>query len=168
MKTQRSGDRKPLDVPKVAVRRNERKPTVDAVDRAIIDVLRNDARITNRELAARVGLSPPACLRRLRRLERQRTIRRYTVEVGSEAEPGLVAYVGVRISEHIRTVLTEFESQVRSLESVSQVCQVTGQFDYLLRVEVDDLSGYRRFHTHELAAVPGVAQVTTFVVINEV
>ncbi|MET9860887.1 Lrp/AsnC family transcriptional regulator [Streptomyces smyrnaeus] len=140
---------------------------IDAVDRAIIAVLREDARTTNRRLAARVGLSPPACLRRLRRLERHQVIRRYTVEVGPEAVPGLVAYVGVRISEHARGVLTEFEAQVRSLASVTQVSQVTGQYDYLLRVEVEDLRDYRRFHTHELAAVPGVAQVTTFIVINE-
>jgi Lrp/AsnC family leucine-responsive transcriptional regulator len=167
MTTQRFVPRSGQDVPGVAEARNDRR-LLDDTDRAILRVLRDEARITNRALAERVNLSAPATLRRVRRLEGQGVIRRYTIDVDADAAgPGLVAYVGVRISEHARSVVVAFKQSIKRIESVSQACAITGEFDYLLRVEVDDLAGYRHFHSHELAGLPGVVQVTTFVVIED-
>jgi Lrp/AsnC family leucine-responsive transcriptional regulator len=98
-------------------------------------------------------------------MERQGVIAGYTIVAGRAA--GLVAFVGVRLGGHERALTGNFEEQVIELPAVSSAWHITGSFDYLLRVSVNDLADYRRFHAEQLAAIPGVAQVTTFVVMKE-
>lgn len=140
-------------------------PGLDTIDLAILDHLRANARITNRALAQAVGLSPTPCLRRVQRMERQGVIAGYTIVPGRAA--GMVAFVGVRLGRHERALTRNFEEQVIELPTVDSAWHITGGFDYLLRVSVHDLAEYRRFHAEQLAAIPGVAQVTTFVVMKE-
>ncbi|MFD7155594.1 Lrp/AsnC family transcriptional regulator [Kribbella sp. NPDC059898] len=137
---------------------------MDEVDRAILEALQRDGRISNAELAERVGLSPSPCLRRVRRLEEAGVIRGYRAVIDPAAiGRGLRVIAGVRLVRHARTDVQAFERAVTRLTEVVQTHHVTGNFDYLLQVEVADLPAYESFHANKLADLPGVAAVTSYV-----
>jgi len=137
---------------------------VDEVDRSILAVLERDGRISNAELAARIGLSPSPCLRRVRRLEQSGAIRGYRALVDPGAVGrGLRVFAGVRLIRHARADVVAFERAVVRLPEVVHTHHVTGNYDYLLQVEVADLPAYEAFHANRLAALPGVAAVTSYV-----
>src|SRR5689334_21443633 len=108
---------------------------MDEVDRAILGVLEHDGRISNAELAARVGLSPSPCLRRVQRLEQNGVIRGYRALIDPAAVGrGLRVLAGVRLVRHARADVAAFERGVMKLPGVVYCHHVTGNFDYLLQV----------------------------------
>lgn len=142
---------------------------LDDTDRALLRELRRDARMSIAELARRVQLSASPCQRRLRRLERSGIIRGYTVVVDPDVtETALVAFVGVRLTNHSRPVVQQFQREVVRLPRVRECHHVAGAYDYLLRVEVADLPAYETFHSQDLAALSGIAHVTTFFSMEDV
>jgi Lrp/AsnC family transcriptional regulator, leucine-responsive regulatory protein len=137
---------------------------VDDVDRSILAVLEKHGRISNAELAAKVGLSPSPCLRRVRRLEKTGVIRGYRALIDPVATGrSLRVFVGVRLMRHARADVIAFERAVIKLREVVYSHHVTGNYDYLLQVEVADLPAYEDFHASRLAALPGVGAVTSYV-----
>jgi Lrp/AsnC family transcriptional regulator, leucine-responsive regulatory protein len=139
-------------------------PLVDEVDRSILGVLERHGRISNSELAARVGLSPSPCLRRVRQLEDAGVIRGYRALVDPAAVGrGLRVFAGVRLVRHTRADVVAFEGGVTRLPAVVACHHITGNFDYLLQVEVADLAAYEDFHANQLATLPAVATVTSYV-----
>lgn len=137
---------------------------MDDVDRSILAVLEKDGRISNADLAARVGLSASPCLRRVRRLEETGVIRGYRAQLDPAAVGrGLRVFAGIRLLRHGRTDVVAFERAVISLPEVAHTHHVTGNYDYLLQVEVTDLPAYEDFHANRLATLPGVASVTSYV-----
>lgn len=140
---------------------------MDDIDRSILAVLEQDGRISNADLAARVGLSPSPCLRRVRRLEESGAIRGYRALVDPAAVGrGLRVLAGVRLVRHARADVTAFERAVIGLSEVVQAFHVTGNYDYLLQVEVADLPAYEVFHANRLAGLPGVAMVNSYVTLK--
>ena len=140
---------------------------MDEVDRSILMVLEADGRISNAELAARVGLSASPCLRRVRRMEESGVIRGYRAVVDSGAVGrGLRVFAGVRLTRHVRADVTALERAVTKLSEVAYCHHVTGNFDYLLQIEVADLPAYENFHANRLASLPGVATVTSYVTLK--
>ncbi len=140
---------------------------LDETDREIVRVLRADARISNVELADRVGLSPSPCLRRVRRLEEAGVLLGYRAVVAAEhLDRGLTVWTAVRMRVHERGLVERVEAEVVSLPGVTEVHHLAGDWDYLLRVEVADLSAYDRFTRDVLPRMPGIGHVTSFVVLN--
>ena len=137
---------------------------MDEVDRSILAVLEKHGRISNAELAAEVGLSPSPCLRRVRRLEETGVIRGYRALIDPAAiSRGLRVFVGVRLMRHARADVAAFERAVLQVREVAYSHHVTGNYDYLLQVEVADLPAYEDFHANRLASLPGVAMVNSYV-----
>jgi Lrp/AsnC family leucine-responsive transcriptional regulator len=137
---------------------------MDDVDRAIVAVLENNGRISNAELAAEVGLSPSPCLRRVRRLEETGVIRGYRALINpAVVGRGLRVFVGVRLMRHAQADVSAFERAVVRLPEVVCSHHITGNYDYLLQVEVADLPAYEDFHANRLAGLPGVAAVNSYV-----
>jgi Lrp/AsnC family leucine-responsive transcriptional regulator len=137
---------------------------MDPVDRAILMVLEQHGRISNAELADRVGLSASPCLRRVRRLEDAGVIRGYRAVIDpSSIGRGLRVFAGVRLARHVQAEVAAFEHAVMRLPEVAQCHHVTGNYDYLLQIEVADLPAYEDFHANHLAALPGIAAVTSYV-----
>jgi len=127
-------------------------------------VLEKHGRINNADLAARVGLSPSPCLRRVRRLEETGVIRGYRALIDPAAVGrSLRVFAGVRLVRHARAEVAAFERAVIRLPEVVNTHHVTGHYDYLLHVEVADLPAYEDFHANRLANLPGVAAVTSYV-----
>ncbi len=137
---------------------------MDDVDRSILAVLEAHGRISNAELADRVGLSASPCLRRVRRLEETGVIRGYRAMIDPAAVGrSLRVFAGVRLLRHSRRDVVAFERAVVRLPEVVYSHHVTGNYDYLLQVEVADLPAYEDFHANRLASLPGVAAVTSYV-----
>ena len=127
-----------------------RMQTLDKLDRQILRSLQADGRATYDQLAAQVGLSPSAVLRRVKRLEDLRVIDRYVAMVNPEAVGlGLTAYITVRLEKHLeshkRSPMDLFRASVQTWPEVVECAALTGEMDYLLRVLVADMAHYSRF-----------------------
>ncbi|MGC9368313.1 MAG: Lrp/AsnC family transcriptional regulator [Paracoccaceae bacterium] len=142
-------------------------PEIDKICRQILRELMRDGRISNLELADRVGLSPSACLRRVQDLERRGVIRGYRAVVDPAATGGgFTAYVAVGLSEHTKASQEAFERAIARAPEVRECHNVTGAVEYLLRIEVPDLAAYKQFHTEVLGTLPQVTAITSYVVMD--
>jgi DNA-binding Lrp family transcriptional regulator len=142
---------------------------LDKYDRAILEALQQDGRISNVHLAAKVNLSESACLRRVRALEDEGYIDRYVALV-NQSRVGLGGNVLVHIGLHReeQSELAAFEAAVRNIPEVMECYLMTGEFDYLLRVVVADMADFERLHKEALTRLPGVARVNSSVAIRTV
>ena len=136
------------------------EPTLDRIDRRIVDALQRDGRLANNELAAQVNLSPSPCLRRVRSLEEAGVIKRYVALV-DPAKVGLhmLAYVSVKLEKKGQMPAEDFASAVDTWSEVTECYSMTGDMDYLLRVQVEDLDHFSRFIMGKLLKQSGVADV---------
>ncbi len=133
---------------------------LDAIDRRILEALQGDARLTNVELAGKVGLSPSPCLRRVRMLEKGGIIQGYHAALDRNAVGlGLTVFVGIRVERHHEETATAFRTSVQSLPEVYSCHLVSGESDFLLQVVVPDLASYERFLSGTLLRLPGVIDI---------
>lgn len=140
---------------------------MDDINRRILRELQSDGRITNAELAQKVGLSASACLRRVQELEKSGVIAGYRAVVNRAAMgSGFIAYVAVGLSEHHKRNQRNFEKAMAAAPQVRECHNVTGAIEYILRVEVEDLVAYKHFHTEVLGQVPEVASITSYIVMG--
>jgi len=138
---------------------------IDAKDRQILRELSNDGRISNLDLATRVALSPSACLRRVQALESAGVINGYRAVLDpAQMGVGFTAYLTVGLNEHSKHAQEAFERAISRSPEVRECHNITGNVEYLLRVEAADLVAYKRFHTDVLGDIPQVATITTHVV----
>ena len=139
----------------------------DQINQHILRELSRDGRISNLELADRVGLSPSACLRRVQELEREGIITGYRAVLDRQAMgAGFVTYIGVGLGEHTQEAQKAFERAMDAAPEVVECHNITGNIEYLLRVECPDLPSYQRFHTDILGTSPYVTAITTYVVMG--
>ncbi|MFY9212295.1 MAG: Lrp/AsnC family transcriptional regulator [Aestuariivita sp.] len=139
----------------------------DRINEQILQELSRDGRISNLELAERVGLSPSACLRRVQDLERSGVILGYRAVVNPAARGvGFAAYVGVGLNEHSKQAQLKFERAMARAPEVVECHNITGTIEYLLRVECADLAAYKTFHTDVLGTVQHVNAITSYVVMG--
>jgi len=140
---------------------------IDAIDRRILRELTTDGRVSNVELARRVGLSPSACLRRVQELERSGVIKGYRAVIDREAlGTGFVAFITVGLSDHSKASQTAFEQSIARAPEVLECHSITGTVEYLLRVEVANLAAYKAFHTDVLGTLPQVNSLISYVVMS--
>ena len=140
---------------------------IDEISQRILRELVADGRISNIELADRVGLSPSACLRRVQDLERSGVIKGYRALLDPGAMGiGFTAYMTVGLSDHSKASQEAFERSVARAPEVRECHNVTGSVEYLLRIEVADLADYKHFHTDVLGALPQVKSITSYVVME--
>src|SRR5207248_371340 len=141
---------------------NDPLSSVDAVDRALLGVVAEDARITNQRLAERVGVAPSTALARLRSLRSRGVVRGFHAEVDLAAlgRP-LQAMIAVRLAVHAREEIEAFTRAVRALPGVLMVFHLTGVTDYLVWVAAADAQDLREFVVDHLATHPSVAHAET-------
>ena len=145
------------------------KIALDAIDFRILDSLQENAGRTNAELAARVGLSPSPCLRRVRLLEAAGIIQKYVALVDREAIGlGLTVFVEVRLELKKQRAAEDFENSVRQFSEVMECHIVAGDYDYLLRVVLRDMADFRRFVMTRLLKLSNVASTRSSFSVGEV
>lgn len=138
---------------------------LDKIDRTILRELERDGRLTNIELARKVGLSTSACLRRVQGLERNGTILGYRAIINRDAVGnGFVVMVAVGLSRHLKSDQVEFERAMANAPEVRECHSISGTIEYMLRIEVADLAAYKHFHTEVLGTVPQVSSITSYIV----
>ena len=143
------------------------KLTLDAIDRRIIAELQADARLSNVELANKVGLSPSPCLRRVKRLEREGYIEGYRAALRRDRVGlGFSVFLGVKIEGHANERALKFEEAVIAMPEVIACHLVSGDADYLLEVVVPDLDHYQRFLVGKLLNLAIVREVRSNVAIQ--
>ncbi|WP_116050800.1 Lrp/AsnC family transcriptional regulator [Amycolatopsis palatopharyngis] len=135
---------------------------MDRTDRAIIEQLRQDGRLSNTDLADRVGLTPAPCLRRVRRLEQAGVITGYHAHVDpNQIGRAFEVIVNVDLAVKDRATVARFESDVASFDEVIEFRRMFGLPDYFLRVATADLASFERFVTTRLEDTPGIARVVS-------
>lgn len=132
----------------------------DRVTDIILRHLQQDGRLTNAELAQRIGLSPSACLRRVKLLEQTGVIQGYRAIVDRNATHSMATViVQITLERQTEECLERFEKSVRNCPEVKECYLMTGDADYLLRVEARNMSDYERLHKEELSRMPGVVRI---------
>ncbi|WP_425549856.1 Lrp/AsnC family transcriptional regulator [Celeribacter arenosi] len=140
---------------------------MDQIGEKILHELSRDGRLTNLQLADRVGLSPSATSRRVAELERSGVIAGYRAVIDrAKLGYGFLAYITVGLSVHTKRSQESFERAVSGVPEVIECHNVTGTFEYLLRVEARDLADYKRFHTDVLGTLPNVNSLTSYIVMG--
>ena len=133
---------------------------LDRYDRAIVNLLQADARISNARLAEKVSLSESASLRRVRALEESGLIQGYTALIDQQkAGYPVNVFVNITLDRQSQSGLEAFESEVRRIPEVMECYLMTGEHDYFLRLVVADLADFERVHSQHLTRLPSVARV---------
>ena len=142
---------------------------MDSIDRHILRVLQEEGRLSNVDLAERVGLTPAPCLRRVRALEEARVIQKYAALVDSGTlNLGVTVFAQVTLDTQVKDQLEVFERSVREWPQVMDCYLMTGDSDYLLRIVLPDVEAYERFLNEALTQVPGVASIRSSFALRQV
>ena len=145
------------------------KTRLDRLDREILFQLRRDGRLSNVELARRVGLTPPPCLRRVKRLEDAGVITGYRAAINPAAiGRGLEVLADVDINANDLKTVQEFEATAAGYDEVIELRRMFGHPDYFLRVAVADHAAYEAFLTGKLIGLPGLLHVTSHLTMKKI
>ena len=140
---------------------------LDRQNLKILDILENNGRISNAELAEKVGLSASACFRRVKELEKSGFIKGYRAVLNRSAlGTGVTAFIMVGLSDHRAEHARDFEEALNAANQVREIHNVTGAVEYLLRVETKDLAEFKRFHSDVLGTLPQVHSITSHICLD--
>ncbi len=140
---------------------------MDNIDRHLLSELQAEGRVTNVELAARVGLTAPPCLRRVRALEEAGVIRGYHADLdGAKLGFAITVFAMVSLKSQAEDALRAFEEHVRSLPQVRECHMLNGEIDFILKIVAHDLQSFQEFLTGQLTSAPNVGSVKTSLTIR--
>ena len=140
---------------------------LDRIDRRLLCELQNEGRITNVELAQRVGLTAPPCLRRVRALEDEGVIRGYHADLdASKLGYAITVFALVSLRSQAEDALRQFEEHMRGLPEVRECHMLNGEIDFILKIVSRDLQSFQEFLTSKLTPAPNVASVKTSLTIR--
>jgi DNA-binding Lrp family transcriptional regulator len=140
---------------------------LDGIDRQLLAELQDDGRITNVELAKRVGLTAPPCLRRVRSLEEEGVIRGYHADLdAARLGYAITVFALVSLKSQAEEALRQFEDHVRALPEVRECHMLNGEIDFILKIVSKDLQSFQEFLTSKLTPAPNVDSVKTSLTIR--
>jgi Lrp/AsnC family leucine-responsive transcriptional regulator len=142
-------------------------PEFDSYDKEIINILQSNASTSNIDLSKKIGLSPSACLGRTKRLEELGVIKQYAAVI-DEKKIGLeiVSFTFVNLSPHNRKTGNAFLAKVRETPRILECYNITGNWDYLLKIVSHDIASYRDFAIDSLLAFPGINKIESTIVLS--
>lgn len=143
--------------------------SLDATDTKILELLQSDGRLSNAEIARRVGLSPPASHARIKRLEETGIIRRYGTLLDREKLGyDMVCFFNVSLELHQLEAVERFKQLVQEMPEVLECHHITGQYDYLLKAVFRNRAELQNFVAQTLIPMPGMAHINTSLVLTEI
>lgn len=146
-----------------------KQKTLSRIDANILRQLQSDGRISYAELARRVGLTTTPCMERVKRMEKEGVIKRYTAVLDpAYLQAELVVFVQIRLSRTSQDIFGQFKEAASSLSEVQECYLVSGNFDYLIKARVADMAAYRVLLGETLLTLPGVQESTSYVVMEQV
>ena len=142
---------------------------LDKVDRTILEILQQEGRISNAELARKIDLSPPAAHARTRRLEEGGFISQYVALLDQEKVGfDMICFVMVSLAIHKTEQVESFRKSVQDIPEVLECHHITGEYDYLLKAVIRNRKDLEKFIIENLTSIPGVARIHTSLVLSEV
>lgn len=143
--------------------------TLDKIDRLILRTLQNNARLTTKELAAEVHLSTTPVFERQKRLERQGYIKKYIAVLDAQKlNQGFVVYCNVKLRRMNRDIARDFVERIREVPQVTECYNISGNFDYLLKIHAYDMKSYQEFILNVLGAIESVGSIESTFVMDEI
>ncbi|MGX7894891.1 Lrp/AsnC family transcriptional regulator [Tsuneonella sp. HG222] len=141
--------------------------SLDSIDRKLLSELQSEGRVTNVELAQRVGLTAPPCLRRVRALEEDGVIRGYHADLdASKLGFAITVFAMVSLKSQAEEDLRAFEDHIKGLPEVRECHMLNGEIDFILKIVSRDLQSFQEFLTSKLTPAPNVASVKTSLTIR--
>jgi Lrp/AsnC family leucine-responsive transcriptional regulator len=142
---------------------------LDEIDVKILKALQNDSKLTTKELAAMVHLSPTPVFERQRRLEREGYIEKYVAVVNAhKVGNGFFVLCNIRLKQHTQRLIQQFMDAVQNLEEVTDCYNTSGDFDFLIKVYVRDMKSYQEFMLNKLGTIDCIGSLHSIFVIGEV
>jgi Lrp/AsnC family leucine-responsive transcriptional regulator len=142
---------------------------LDDIDRKILEILQENGRITNAELAGRIGISPPPMLERVKKLEKRGIIKKYVALLDPDTiGKGTMALVSVSLDRHRIKSIDQFTRAVEKIPEVMECYHITGEEDYLLKVAVKDIHQYENFILKKLTKLPALRKLKTSFILSTV
>ncbi len=143
--------------------------TLDKTDLQILRTLQENARLTTKELAARVNLSSTPVFERLKRLEREGYIKKYIAIIDADKlNQGFVVFCNVKMKRINREIANEFRNVVRDIPEVTECYNISGSFDYLLKIHAPNMKYYQQFVLNILGTIEMLSSVESIFVMDEV
>ncbi|HUQ66106.1 MAG TPA: Lrp/AsnC family transcriptional regulator [Flavitalea sp.] len=141
---------------------------LDETDRRILQLLQQDARLTNKQIAERTGKSVTPVFERIKRLEREGYIQQYVAVLNSKmVGKGLIAFAHVQLRLHDHETMLKFEDTVIHFSEIMECYRMAGEYDYLLNIVVKDMEEFNEFVIRRLSLVYDISKVQTYFVIDE-
>ena len=141
---------------------------LDPTDRQILHYFQHDARLTTKEIADKLGKPTTTVHERIRKLEASGVIRKYVALIDKQLiDKSLTAFTTVQLKEHAQSALSGFEKEAVKFQEVMECYQLTGQFDFLLKIAISDINEYHLFLRNKLATLPNIGAVQTYFVLSE-
>jgi Lrp/AsnC family leucine-responsive transcriptional regulator len=142
---------------------------LDDLDKRLLGYLQEDCKKTTKEYANKLGLSTTAVYERIKRLEKTGVIKNYVALIDKrKASKDFTVLCHVKLSQHIKEYVLQFEREVQKLEEVSECFHVSGDYDYILKIHVTDMPAYRDFMVAKLTALNNIGSTQSSFVISEV
>jgi Lrp/AsnC family leucine-responsive transcriptional regulator len=142
---------------------------MDNIDKKLLTLLQSDSKKTTKELSLKLNLSVTAVYERIKKLEREEIIDKYVVLLNrNKINKGFVVFCHIKLLQHSRDFLTTFESQVVQLDEVLECFHVSGDYDYILKICVDNMEEYREFMVTKLTTLQHIGSTHSTFMIGEV
>ncbi len=142
---------------------------LDATDIAILRCLQENARLTTKELASKVNLSTTPVFERFKRLEKEGYIKKYVAVLDADKlGQGFIVFCSVKLRQMGRDIANDFVDRVRVIPQVTECYNISGEFDYLLKIHAPDMKYYNEFLINELGTIDSLGSVQSSFVMNEI
>ena len=142
---------------------------LDQTDRTLLMLLQNDSKQTTKELSNKLHLSVTAVYERIKKLEKEGIIKNYVAILDKKKiEKSFLAHCHVRLTQHSKDFVIKFEREIIKLEEVLECYHISGDYDYILKIVVNDMDAYRDFMITKLTAIPNIGNTHSIFVIGEV
>jgi len=142
---------------------------LDTIDKALLQLLQENAKQTNKQLSLQLNLSVTAVYERIKKLEREGVITKYVSLLDKEkVHKGFTVFCHIKLVQHAQDYLTKFEEEVTSLDEVLECFHVSGDYDYLLKVVVKDIKQFRSFMVNKLTTIKHIGSTQSSFSISEV
>ena len=141
----------------------------DSIDNKLLALLQADSKQTNKELSNKLNLSVTAVYERIKKLEKVGVIDKYVALIKKEkVNKGFVAFCHIKLEKHSQEFVVKFEKEVTNLKEVLECYHISGDYDYLLKVLVEDMEAFREFMVEKLTSISHIGSTHSMFMINEV
>lgn len=142
---------------------------LDAIDRKLINLLQQDSKQTTKQLSLQLNLSVTAVYERIKKLDKEKIIKRYVALIDKDKiNRSFLVFCHIRLEQHTKEYISIFEQKITQLKEVAECFHVSGDYDYILKIYVEDMKAYREFMVNKLTTLKHIGNTHSIFTIDEV